>query len=153
MPRMTYKVGGKRVPSVTTLLKYDQDALIYWANKQGLEGKTLQDAREETASPGSMAHERVDAYIKGEDWHPGPWEQRFSSPEAYELAIQKCARAFDNFRRWHDTNKISLIASEVALVSKKHRFGGTLDALGSTRGLCLADWKTGTNTRIYPPPT
>lgn len=151
MAHIYKNTDGQRVPSVTTISKLygENDGLIIWANQQGLEGKTLADAREKTATPGTMTHERVDYFIQGKDWHPGPWMDRFSSDEAANDALAKSARAFGNFQRWYSQNRMELIAGEVALVSEKHQFGGRMDAIASTGGLCIADWKTGGGGKIY----
>lgn len=147
-----YKLkDGARVPSVTgiTGLYGDKGGLLYWANAQGLEGKTLADAREATATPGSMAHERVDAFIHGKLWDSAPWEDKFSNRDAFMGAADKAQQAFENFERWYAQNRMKLIAGEVPLVSEAHQFGGRLDALGSAGGICLADWKTGGGGKIY----
>ena len=146
-----YKSALGRVPSVTgiTRLYGESEGKMYWANAMGLEGKDMNAARQAVATPGTMTHERVDCFIQGKTWHPGPWELKFDSAEAYEIALKKSAQAFSNFERWYTQNRLELIASEVALVSEKHQFGGRLDALGSSGGLCLADWKTGGGGKIY----
>lgn len=151
MAHIYKNADGRRVPSVTTITKLygENDGLIIWANQQGLEGKTLQDAREATATPGSMTHEAVDCFIQGIAWAPEIWRDKFSSPEAYEDALEKAMRAFHNFKRWYSQNRMELIAGEVALVSEEHQFGGRLDAIGTETGLALLDWKSGKGGSIY----
>ncbi len=152
MPHQIYKTkDGKRVPSVTTITKLygDSGGLLYWANQQGLDGNTLEDARQATATPGSMIHERVDYHIRNEAWVPETWEPKFSTPELYRDAKAKVARGFDNFLRWESMTQMKLIAGEIALVSEEHRYGGCLDAIMTRDGVALADWKTGTSGSIY----
>lgn len=152
---MAYRYHSSKgpVPSVTTITKLygEKDGLIVWANNQGLEGKTLQDARQATATPGSMTHERVDYFINGriDEWDRTSWLPKFDVPGTYADACDKCDQAFDNFARWYRQNGMRLIAGEIELVSEEHQFGGRLDALGSSGGLCLSDWKTGGGGKIY----
>lgn len=151
MAHIYKNADGQRVPSVTTITKLygENDGLIHWANQQGLEGKTLADAREATATPGSMTHERVDYFIQGKEWFADAWREKFSTGGAFEDALEKSMRAYTNFSRWYSQNRMELIAGEVSLVSEQHQFGGRMDALASTGGLCIADWKTGGGGKIY----
>ena len=149
MPRVIYKTAdGKRVPSVTTM-KPDCGALLYWANQQGLNGISLEEARQATATPGSMTHERVDAYIKNKAWTAETWRDKFDTEELYAIAVKRSAQAFDNFAKWHSMTNFKLVSGEVSLVSEHYKFGGTLDAVMIEDSLCLADWKTGASGAIY----
>jgi hypothetical protein len=68
MPPVIYKdSSGKRLPSVTTIISRFKDSggLLYWANQQGLEGKTLDQARAEVTTPGTLAHKAVEDHING----------------------------------------------------------------------------------------
>lgn len=148
MPHQAYYTkDGQRVPSVTTISgPYgDCGGLMYWANQQGLNGNTLKDARAATATPGSMIHERVDAYIKGVEWTPESWREKFDTVAAYEDACILSARGFENFQRWHEVTQFNLISGEIALVSEEHKFGGCLDAIMTRDGVALCDWKSGKN--------
>lgn len=66
MAANVYKVDGKRVPGVTTIIgKYgEKGGLIHWAHEQGSLGKTLEEARDRAADAGTAAHEMVDRWIK-----------------------------------------------------------------------------------------
>ena len=146
-----YNSEGVRLPSVTTITKLygNKDGLIIWANNMGLQGKTLQEAREETATPGSMVHEHVDAYIKGESWAPDSWKDKFTTTEGYHDALGKERFAFSAFQRWSSFSNFKLIEGEINLVSEKYQFGGCLDAVMTSDGLALADWKSGKGGTIY----
>ena len=125
MPTQIYKTkDGKRVPSVTGISKMygDNGGLIYWANQQGLEGKTLQDAYEQTATPGSMAHERVDFWIKGLKWDADPWKEKFKDKKGFADGLERSNRAFDAFLSWASYSQFKLISGEVALISEKHKY-------------------------------
>lgn len=152
MAHTIYKTrDGKRVPSVTTITKLygDTGGLLYWANQQGLEGKTLKEAYEGTATPGSMVHERVDYWAQGKEWSADTWRDKFSSEEAFDDAKVACDNGFAAFENWAAFSKFEIVAGEVPLVSEKHKFGGRLDAVMTSNGLALADWKTGSGGKIY----
>ena len=137
--RILYKTAdGKRVPSVTTILSRFKDSggLIYWANQQGLDGLTLDEARIPAASAGTLAHDMVEAHLN--EW-PEP-----DMPQ--DEAIAKQARAaFEMYLTWQDQSRIKVIHTEVSLVSEIYSFGGRLDAIGRSPDgtLTLVDWKTG----------
>jgi len=136
-PREIYKdKAGNRLPSVTTILSRFKDSggLLYWANQAGLDGKTLDEARMPAATSGTMAHDLVEAHINKRDL-----------PELSGDAdtVAKARAAFDTYLKWADMNKIAIRHTEVSLVSEWHKFGGRLDAIGTTAsGLVLLDWKT-----------
>lgn len=154
MPHQPYfNKDGKRVPSVTTVEgPYgDCGGLMYWANQAGLDGKDLQEARQSVATPGSMTHERVDCFIRDEEWYSEPWREKFYTEEAYSKACECSGQGFENFQRWYESTHFKLIAGEIALVSEEHQFGGCLDAVMTSHGVALVDWKTGKNgSALYP---
>jgi hypothetical protein len=131
-----YRDGsGRRIPSVTTILARFKDSggLLYWANQQGLEGKTLDEARLEATTPGSIGHLMVEAHINGREFVPNGYP-----PEL----IEKARAAFAAYLSWEKMTAITFRHTEVPLISEKHRFGGTLDAIGQIGGeLVLCDWK------------
>jgi len=68
VPLIIYKDHrGNRLPSVTTIIGRFKESggLLYWANQQGLEGKTLDQARAEVTTPGTLAHKAVEDHING----------------------------------------------------------------------------------------
>lgn len=145
--RMIYKTAdGRRVPSVTTILGRFKDSggLIYWANQQGLDGLTLEEARNQPASAGTYAHDLVEAHIHGWDRPELAPDNRLTGEQRAEI-VRQAERALDNFKRWHEQSRIEFRHTEVNLVSETHRFGGRLDAVGNAPGdgLCIVDFKTG----------
>jgi len=73
MPANIYKTAdGKRVPGVTTViggnLGWNKQALMYWANQVGLDGRNHREVSEEAADTGTIAHAMVEAELKGLDW-------------------------------------------------------------------------------------
>ncbi|MGB8900019.1 MAG: hypothetical protein WCC90_12655, partial [Methylocella sp.] len=94
---------------------------LYWANQQGLEGKTLDQARAEVTTPGTLAHKAVEGHING----------RSETALGGEGEVTEEARnAYAAYLRWEAMNKITFRHTEVSLASEQHAFGGTLDAVG-----------------------
>lgn len=127
---------GKRVPSVTTILSRFKESggLLYWANQEGLAGRTLDEARAPAATAGTMAHDLVEAQINSR-----PLPELAGDP----AVIAKARAAFAAYLTWAEMYKITIRHTEVSLVSNLHRFGGRLDAIGMNgEGLVLLDWKT-----------
>ena len=135
--REIYKdANGTRVPSVTTILSRFKDSggLLYWANQQGLAGKTLDEARAPACTAGTMAHDLVEAHI---NTRPPPALQGNAD------TITKAKAAFAAYLTWAEMYKFTIRHTEVSLVSNAHQFGGRLDAVGMDgEGLVLLDWKT-----------
>jgi hypothetical protein len=126
---------GEVVPSVTTIIGRFKDSgpLVWWANKQGMQGLTLEQARQPAMTTGTMAHELVEAKIAG---LPAP--ELVGDPDT----IEKARAAFAVYEKWRSLSHLEIKRSEVALVSDQHRFGGRLDAIGTHNNeLCLLDWK------------
>ena len=72
-PKGGYKVDGKRVPGVTTIIGRFKDSggLMWWAFGQGQaaergEINSLYDKRDEAAEAGTIAHALVEMHIAGE---------------------------------------------------------------------------------------
>lgn len=166
MPAVDYRnAEGKKLPSVTTVNKFkDPEHLMRWANRQGLDGVTLEESRRKTADPGSLVHIWVDNYLHFRDRHA--WvddffeEKRCTKAEREE--IERLAGApYQAFQRWAKEYKPKLIETELSLVvdevtvnlpGGEHSitvgYGGTLDFVGTVHGeLCLMDWKT--SSRVY----
>lgn len=144
MPRIPYKLSSKeRVPGATTIggaYKPSIEGLLFWANKLGQDGKSLDEGRDTATEPGTLVHAMIDAYLHGLD----PW----SATDGYSKAvIDKAQNAFINFLHWAENNKLEPVAIEPNLVSEQYRYGGTPDLVAKLYGkLALVDWKSG---RIY----
>ena len=140
MPRTIYKTSdGKRVPGVTTILGRFKDpgGLMYWANQQGLDGYSLNEAREKVATPGTMAHQMVEHHVNG-------WSEPNFEGELIESVVL-ATRAFENFLAWQDQTKIVFRHTEHPLVSETYRYGGKFDAVARhpDGSLVMFDFKTG----------
>lgn len=135
-PKEGYKTqAGEIVPGTTTIVGRfkDSGALIYWAWKCGKEGKDIRAEKDAAADAGSCCHEMIDCHLHNRTFRNADWDA---------LAIGKAEHAFIAYLDWADQNLQKVIASEVSLVSERHRFGGTFDGILSKKGLFLLDYKT-----------
>jgi hypothetical protein len=142
-PKKGYRVNGKAVPGVTTIISRFKDSggLLYWAFEQGKaaergEISNLYDRRDEAAEAGTLAHSLVEAHIHGK-----PEPDLSGYPE--EISIP-ALQGYQNYLQWQGDNKIEIMHQEMELVSSEFLFGGCPDAIGrDSRGqICLLDWKT-----------
>lgn len=138
-PAQGYRLAdGTRVPGTTTITGRFKDSggLIFWAWEQGRDGKDFRETRDAAATAGTLGHEMIEAEIVG---------RPVVIPANVDPKLLELARgAFDSFKVWQEQTKIMIVATEEAMVSEAHRFGGTLDALGvGVDGeLAILDWKT-----------
>ena len=135
-----FLADGTRVPSVTTIIGRFKDAgpLMYWAWKEGKEGRDFRETRDKAADAGTMAHEAVEAWIR-------------ERPYSFEGDPEVCARAqtaFGAFREWADQTQLQVTHTEMPLVSERHRFGGTFDAILVRGKRAVGDWKS--SNAVYP---
>lgn len=104
-----------------------------------LERYDHQKAAQHAADAGTLAHAMVERYLKGEDPHDG-------IEGAWPVGVvDKANTAFLAFLEWAQQTNLEVVESELALVSEKHRVGGTLDCcVLSVQGkTCIGDFKTG----------
>lgn len=129
-----FLASGEKVPSVTTVIgkMKDSGGLIHWAWKLGMEGKDYRNVRDKAADAGTMAHTAVEAWVHGQ---PVVF---VGEPDV----CQKAERAFSAFREWANQTQLRITHTEVPLVSEKHRFGGTFDALLVGNHRAMGDWKS-----------
>jgi len=143
--------AGDRVPSVTTILgRYkDSGGLMHWAYKQGRLHAELEAAGKpapnglyakgadvtKAAEAGSIGHDMIESHILSRPYLP---------PVDVDLAVySRALNAFKQYRRWAEQSRIEVIATEMGLMSERHQFGGTLDAIGKIGDeVVLLDWKT-----------
>lgn len=144
MPTIKYKLkNGKPVRGATTIkgqnVGWGKSPLMYWANKQGREGKTLQEAYNTATVPGTIAHMMVELYLKGMEIE--------HNPEWSDEDFGKAKTAFDNFKVWTDQFEFQPVEVEPNWVSEVYEYGGTPDVIGlAKKKICIIDWKTG---KIY----
>lgn len=146
-PKGGYKLAdGTKVPGVTTILGRWKDAggLIFWAWDQGRNGLDFRETRDKAAEAGTMAHALVEYHITGKS------DQEIAALIAEEKVakpiLEKAYVAYQNYLNWEHTTKLTVVKTEMSLVSEKHKFGGTFDGIAVVEvdGVrSLADWKTG----------
>jgi len=146
MPTIDYRnAAGQRLPGVTTVLRscgWNRDALMYWAWNEGREGRDFRQTSSKAADIGTMVHAKVEAHIHGQPW------QAPAGATPQDIATADIAYAA--YLEWEHMTRLKVIGTELHMVSERHQFGGTPDAIGliAKRGLCLPDWKSGNAT--YP---
>ena len=127
---------NKIVPGVTTILGVmAKPALMYWANKIGLEGISVSKYVDILADAGTLAHSMIECYLKEID---------VETDEYSKDNIDMAENAFLKYLEWEKDHKYKLILSEGKLVSDKYNFGGTIDSYFDTgEKKILIDFKTG----------
>jgi len=137
-----YKLpDGNKIPGVTTVLGLlNKPALIIWANRLGLQGIDSSKYRDEMADIGTLAHQMILDYFKGETT---------DTCEYSESQIDLAENCLISFWEWEKGHKIEVIMAEAQLVSNKYGYGGTIDCFCKLDGqFTLLDFKTG--KAIYP---
>ena len=137
-----YKLSdGSKVPGVTTVLGVlNKPALVVWANRLGLQGIDSSKYRDEMADIGTLAHQMIVDYFKGEETDTAEY-----SKSQIELA-ENCLLSF---WEWEKGHKIEIIMAEAQLISTEYGYGGTIDCFCNLDGQpTLLDFKTG--KAIYP---
>lgn len=140
-----------RVPSVTTITGRFKDStgLIRWAYAQGQrkergEIDDLYDERDKAGDIGSKVHDLVEAIISGADADEAI-EAHSNDPH-----VEQITSGVRAFLSWWRGSSLEVIETETPLVSEKHEFAGTFDAIARREdgALVLLDWKT--SNGIYP---
>lgn len=171
-PTKGYRLDGQRIPSVTTIIgncksENTSKALMHWAWKLGCEGVNYREVSKAACSAGHLAHDIAEHTVKKlaeiQSARPDDEYQQLVQ-DAFEWAhktvldkttitdrdvIDRATTAIEGFVDWLEMTRAVVIATEVPLASKKHRFGGTLDAVLQVNDkLCIGDWKT--SNSLYP---
>ena len=138
MPTQPYlDKRGNRLPSVTQILSASWpkgDALIAWANREGLAGRDHTKARDDAAMTGTIAHEIILARMGG----PA------SDLDAYDMAAVKKARIpAHHASGWLEGVELEPLIVEQPLISTKMGYAGTPDWYGKLNGVpTVLDIKT-----------
>ena len=118
----------------TGLAGYSKDALMAWAWREGKEGRDYKQTSQKAADTGTVAHNLIEAFLHG--------IEPDLSPFTSEL-IAEAQPCFAAFQEWSGKHELVIAEQEIKLVSAKHRFGGTFDALGTIDGIqTVFDWKS-----------
>lgn len=143
MPTVPYKnKQGIRLPSVTTILGRFKDSggLIYWAWGLGRDGVTLDDAKKEACSAGSLVHQWIEDTLRGKPLSP-------AGPVTIEV-LEKAQNAYQQFLTWRSGFDVNVTHTEVSLTSERYQFGGTLDGAAMAGHRIILDWKA--SNGLYP---
>jgi len=134
--------------SVTTVLRRkDPGGLMWWANRAGLRGQSLAEARKGSAGVGTAVHALIEAWIHGqEDEHQRVLDQA----EDDGLPLEVVRAAYGAFRAWWEEMGLAIRATEIPLEDTALGIAGTLDVLLEDRAghLWIGDWKT--SKAVYP---
>jgi PD-(D/E)XK nuclease superfamily len=135
-PKRYIAADGQEVKSATTIAGRFKDpgGLYWWHWDRGRRGVEFNDYSSDGALDiGSLVHKIIETEIAGGTPPPVP-------PE-YRANIES---ALNSWREWFLAQQLTIIATEVPLVSEEYRFGGTVDAMVLDRHgqVCVADWKT-----------
>jgi len=136
---------GKKLPSVTEILGnlgWKYQVLIHWANKVGRQGLTMREASGDAAKVGSIAHDRIEAFVNG-----GLLRRTTEAQDLWDRSTV----AFESFLTWYDANgyRIQVIETECLMTDQELGYGGTADLVCLLDGVpAILDYKTGSG--IYP---
>jgi len=122
---------GQKLPGVTTVLGVlAKPALMYWANKLGLQGIDVKKYVDDKASIGTLAHEMILAHLRGAELDTSVYTQK---------QIDLAETSFLKYLDWEKGHDMCPRLLEEPLISEKYQYGGTPD------NCCLLD---GTPTYI-----
>lgn len=140
MPTHRYEIDGDKIPSVTRIIGLcgeNKRPLIHAAWKLGMEGKNYREVWGAAADAGTAAHALAEAHMLKRDM-----------PSLAQLPeeVQKGALdRFENLKLWLGQNHYEPVATEIAMISRNNRFGGTIDNVGLINGRpALVDLKSRT---------
>lgn len=115
----------------------DKPALVKWANRIGLEGVSVSEYVDEMATIGTLAHYFIECWLKKETPDLGNYTAN------QVAAARVCEKKFHEWLSAKNVKNEDFAISEAALVSEKHRFGGTVDICAVVNGKAtLIDIKT-----------
>jgi len=152
MPTVPYfSAAGVRLPGVTWVLGqnlgWNKDALMKWANREGLAGRDIRGDRSTSnvaATIGTAVHAMIEAHIQGWDPVAAAGSELAGLPDGDRAKVHA---GFDGFQRWARNNRITVIGTELYGVDEEYQTGFCLDGLGleeaeiGPAGLTLLDWK------------
>jgi hypothetical protein len=150
--------AGERRPGTTWVLGqnlgWNKDALMGWANREGLAGRSIKESRTATASRaanvGTACHTMIEAHILGQ-------EPKLVAADQLSALVcdedrTKAKQGFTSFFRWYQASSLQIIATEVFGVNEEYQTGFCADALAievdesGKRSFTLLDWKSSKGT-------
>ena len=137
-PHQTYEVDGIEVPGVTRVLHIlGNDKLIQWANNIGKAGKDSGNESTKAAVIGSAVHLYIESKFCNDKKLLSELNRDYISiVDSCDFdMIKKIENSVKSFESWYvDNPSFDIEFSEMRVICKKYRYGGTIDA--------LADWKS-----------
>jgi len=111
-PPKGYYVDNVRVPSATTITGYlKSQQLMVWANREGLEGRDINERRDAAATAGTIAHAWIECFFHG--------EALTAFPDAPLDVIRQAEQGFAAFQDWASQVRPRILESEVPLTSRE----------------------------------
>jgi hypothetical protein len=152
-----YKINCKHVPGVTTIiggqLGWNKAALIKWSGLQGLKGNDPSKVRDNAAEIGTLAHSLIHDHISFKLNKDRPKKPTVNLTEYSSSVLDNAEIAFNGFLEWEVKTKPIYKASEVQVLNRYYKYGGTVDLIaeiptGETTELAIVDFKT--SSGFYP---
>jgi len=147
MPTIPYKLkDGTPVQGITTIISnnlgWGGRPLQFWANKQGRQGKTLQEAWDTATKPGTLCHLLIEKWLHDEhDFITSIYNMGLESFSAQD--VHYAVQAFEGFLAWTKNFELKPMYVEHSMIHEKYKYGGTPDVIGTVNGrLALIDWKS-----------
>ena len=131
-----YKIDGKQVPGVTTIISIlEKPAIHYWIAKITNEGYDWTKFRDELGDIGTLAHLMIMAHLSS---------AKLDTDDFTRDQIDRAENSFLSYLEWEKRHKVLPLLIETPLVSKLHNYGGTIDLYCELDGRkTLIDFKTG----------
>ncbi len=97
--------------------------------------RALHEVVDDAASAGTIAHDMIDAHIKGKP---------YAAPNGVSAdVLRRAQNAFEQATRWLRSTRTGIVIAEEPLVHEILHYGGTPDAVAMRDGnLVLLDYKT-----------
>jgi len=145
--------------SVALLRNYDPERAAAFLATNPLVRADYNKVRDGAADAGTLAHAAVEEHIKDQAalftsssksklkrlrFKPVDWIALVKALDrpVDDETISRAKNAFESFINWAGQSQLQVTHTEIRLVSEKHRFGGTPDAMFIHGKRALGDWKT-----------
>ena len=137
MPHSETFIDGVWYPSVSTIISSKPAPWIdAWREKWGsLATRKMAIA----AAIGTTFHDCVEQYLDGKDWLAVVMQD-------YPSCSPRVCGMMKSFVAWAESIDGTIDHTEMKVISHKHKYSGTFDAVGKIgKTALLIDWKTGSN--------
>lgn len=122
-----YEIDGAWYPRVTSILSIKSKPALYMYYASMPSYKAAQEMTDKSALEGTLIHETIEAILQ-------------NKPVTIPPSIQPSVDAFTEFLKKHSVTPLKV---EERIISKKHRYAGTIDILAEVDGVTgVLDIKT-----------